>query len=206
MPTSEVLTTFCLTSLVLLIVPGPSVVYAVTRTVEHGRAAGMWSVLGLESGLLIHVLAAAGGIAAVVASSAGAMTVLRVGGAAFLIGLGARQLLRRPAPESAGTARAGQTRVRMFTDGLVVDVLNPKTCLFFVAFLPQFVDPARGSVGTQTLVLGACVVVLALACDTGYALAAGSVSARLRSAAAHNRVTTVGGWVYVGLGTAALIA
>lgn len=227
MPTAEALVALCMTALVLLAAPGPSVVYAVTRTVEHGRAAGLWSVLGLETGLLIHVVAAACGIAALVASSEAATTALRFGGGAFLIALGARQLLIRPARDplppagdespdrvGAGASRGltilappvSWSRARMFADGLVIDVLNPKTCLFFVAFLPRFIDPARGSVGIQTLVLGACVVVLALACDTGYTVVAGGIADRLRSPDVQNRVTIVAGWVYVGLGATALVA
>lgn len=217
MPTSEVLVAFFLTALVLLLVPGPSVVYSVTRTIEHGRAAGMWSVLGLETGLLIHVLAAACGIAALVAASEAATSVLRLAGAVFLIGLGTLELVRwrprRPGPESVAehagaTAAAPVTwsRARMFSDGLLVDLLNPKNCIFFVAFLPQFIDPTREDAGTQTLVLGGLLVALAVVCDGSYALAASRAARRLRSSHTRERARVVAAWVYIGLGGLALAA
>lgn len=211
MPTLEMFAAFCLAALVLLAVPGPSVVYAVARTVEQGRAAGLWSVLGLESGLALHVVAATAGVAALVASSDLALTALRLAGGAFLLYLGARQLLLlRHRSSQHPPARAGvvgaRSPSRLFRDGLVIDLLNPKTCLFFLAFLPQFVDPARGPVAAQTLLLGSCVVVLALACDGAYTMLAGGLAARLRSAGAQHRMSGLTGAVYLALGAVALLS
>lgn len=206
MPSTSTLLVFMLATLALLVVPGPSVVYVVTRTVQHGRAAGLLSMLGLETGALMHVGAAAIGLTALVASSELAFTTVRYAGAAYLVTLGIRQLTRRAesAPHSGPNA-AG--RGRLFRDGVMVDLLNPKTGLFFIAFLPQFVDPSTGSVSVQIVVLGICFVVLAAICDTTYALAAHVLSRRIQeSRKAQRRVDRTAAGIYVGLGGLAAFA
>lgn len=209
MPSPAVLSTFLVATVLVMAVPGPSVVYAVTRTVEHGRAAGLWSVLGLETGLLLHVLLAAAGISALIASSGTALTTLRVGGACFLAYLGVRSWRRRrpraqEAVEAPPPAPGSASRLRLFRDGVLIDLLNPKTCLFFLSFLPQFVERGRGPVGLQVLVLGAVVVALALVCDTAYTLVAGRLSRRLRTPRAQGRLSGASGVVYLGLAGLAL--
>jgi threonine/homoserine/homoserine lactone efflux protein len=181
-PSLTTLLLFAAATLGLLAVPGPSVLYVVARTVEQGRTAGLVSVLGLEAGALIHVCAAAAGLSAVVASSPAAFTALRYGGAAYLLWLGVRALrgindsrvAERPARVSHG---------QLFRDGALVDVLNPKTSLFLLAFLPGFVHDGHGPVALQVTVLGLVFVALAALTDGAYALAAARMSrdARRRS-------------------------
>ena len=206
MPSTSTLLVFALTTLAVLVVPGPSVVYVVTRTVQLGRPAGLLSMLGLETGALIHVVAAAAGLTALVASSEVAFNAVRYAGAAYLITLGVRQLAKRPALVTTGTAPA-VPRGRLFRDGVMVDLLNPKTGLFFIAFLPQFVDTSAGRVSVQVAVLGLCFVVLAALCDSAYALAADLLSRRLQASRRTNRVIDrASAGVYMGLGGLAAIA
>lgn len=154
MPTLTTLLIFAAATLALLVVPGPSVVYVVARSLEHGRTAGLMSVLGLETGALIHVAAAAAGLTALVSSSPWAFTVLRYVGAAYLISMGLRQFRQRHGEVVEGGTGTSVSNLRLFRDGVLVDVLNPKTGLFFLAFLPQFVDPSRGAASAQIVVLG----------------------------------------------------
>src|SRR5690242_2030640 len=154
MPSPTALLLFAAASIALLVVPGPSVLYIVTRSVSQGRRAGLISVLGVHVGSVVHVSAAALGLSALLASSATAFAAVKYLGAAYLCWLGVRKLRRRgagPVEETPAVPRA-----RLFTQGVVVNVLNPKTAIFFLAFLPQFVDPRRGPVAVQIVVLGAC--------------------------------------------------
>src|ERR1051325_12063513 len=138
---------------VLLVIPGPAVTYVVSRSIGHGRAAGLVSVLGIVTGTLCHVVAAALGISALLASSAVAFQFVKYLGAAYLICLGIKTLRRRD--EQLVEADTSETKlIRLYAQGLLVNVLNPKTALFFLAFLPQFVDPSRGHVTLQILQLG----------------------------------------------------
>ena len=178
MPSLNTLALFAVSTLGLLAIPGPSVLYVVARTVEHGRTAGLVSVLGLEAGALIHVGAAAAGLSALVASSPAAFAVLRYGGAAYLLWLGARTLRRAGAAAPASWAPV--SHVRLFRDGVMVDLLNPKTALFFVAFLPGFVDDGHGSVALQVVALGLVFVALAALTDGAYAVATARMSRRVR--------------------------
>jgi threonine/homoserine/homoserine lactone efflux protein len=174
-PSLTTLLLFAAPTLLLLAVPGPSVLYVVARTVEQGRTAGLVSVLGLEGGALVHVAAAAAGLSALVASSPAALTALRYAGAAYLIWLGLRAL-RRGRDEAAADRPGRASYARLFRDGVLVDVLNPKTSLFFLAFLPGFVDAGHGSVALQVAVLGLVFVALAALTDGAYALVAARVS------------------------------
>jgi threonine/homoserine/homoserine lactone efflux protein len=178
MPSLPALALFAAATFALLAVPGPSVLYVVARTVEQGRTAGLISVLGLETGALLHVAAAAAGLSAIVASSPAAFAVLRYGGAAYLLWLGVRTLRRNPA--AAAAAPAPTSRRRLFGDGVMVDLLNPKTALFFLAFLPGFVHEGGGPVALQVAVLGLVFVALAALTDGAYALATARVSRRVR--------------------------
>lgn len=161
---------FLLVTLAVLVVPGPSVVFVVTSTLRQGRTAGLVAVAGLETGLMVHVIAASLGVSALVASSPATLSVLKVGGAACLVVLGLTHLRdARMAPHAAVPTQP-RGRAGIFRAGVLMDLLNPKTVLFFVALFPQFVDPDRGSVRVQALALGGIVVVLATLCDSGYAV------------------------------------
>jgi threonine/homoserine/homoserine lactone efflux protein len=181
------LTTFglcALASLALLVIPGPAVLFIVTRTVEHGRRVGLASVVGVHLGTLVHVAAAALGLSALLVSSATAFSVVKYAGAAYLLCLGLHRLLSRPdhaAAEPPVDPLAGTHSVRTaLAQGAVVNVLNPKVALFFLAFLPPFVDPRRGPVATQVIVLGLTYLLLGICSDGAYALAAAAVAGRLR--------------------------
>jgi threonine/homoserine/homoserine lactone efflux protein len=197
MPDLPTLGLFLAATAALLLVPGPSVLFIVARTLEHGRRGGLVSMLGVETGALLHVLAATAGLSAVVATSPNTLLAIKLAGAAYLLYMGVRAL-RRPAELtlSNGPAR------HLFRQGLVVDALNPKTAMFFLAFLPQFIDPSAGSIAAQTLVLGLCFVGLATLSDGGYALLAGAVAERVRrSPRTRGRLSRVSGAAYLGLGT-----
>lgn len=191
---------FIAAALVLLLTPGPAVLYVVARSVSQGRRAGLVSVLGLSTGALVHVLAATVGLTAILVASAAAFSIVKLLGAGYLIYLGVRTLLSRSAG-SNNVAPATRSMTRLFADGVVVNVLNPKIAVFFLAFLPQFADPARGGVPQQILFLGILYVVLALITDGAYALLAGRFGRSLgRSVAAGRLMRYSSGLVYIGLG------
>jgi threonine/homoserine/homoserine lactone efflux protein len=202
MPQAETLLVFALATLALLVIPGPSVIFVVARTLEHGRAAGLVSVLGIETGALLHVAAAAAGLSALLASSPQACALLRFAGGSYLLWLAARAL--RSPPPSTAAAPAGATKGRLFVQGVLVDALNLKTAMFFIAFLPAFVEPGRGPVATQTAVLGLCFVALALVSDGAYAVASARLGRRLRDGAVGElRLRRFSAVVYVALGALA---
>ena len=146
---------FAVAALALLLIPGPAVLYVVTRSIHQGRRAGLVSVLGIHLGTLVHVTAATAGLSALILSSATAFTAVKLAGAVYLIGLGLWTLVSRKA--DAEVAFGGdRTLRRTFTQGVIVNVLNPKTALFFLAFLPQFVDQNRGHATLQIAFLGWC--------------------------------------------------
>lgn len=197
---------FILAGLVLLLTPGPAVMYIIARSLDQGRRAGLVSVLSIEAGNFVHVLAATLGLSAILLSSAAAFTVVKYLGAAYLIYLGVRRLLTR---EQAGPAAGVEQRSyrRIFSQGVIVAILNPKTALFFFAFLPQFVDPAAGSAAGQLLVLGSILVLMAVVTDSLYALTAGTVGRYLRHAPGFLKAERyVVGATYVGLGVTAALA
>ena len=206
MPHGSSLTLFLVSTLVLLVIPGPEVFYISARSISQGRRAGVVSVLGIQTGTLVHVLAAAFGLSAILVSSALAFEVVRYLGAAYLVFLGVRRLRSRdekPAPEDV----APEPLSKVFRDGVVVNVLNPKTALFFFAFLPQFVDPSRGSTVGQLLLLGLVFTAMAVCTDGAYALAASQLGRRLRGSALYRRrERLVSGTAYIGLGFAAALA
>jgi len=207
MPQPNQLQLFVLASLALLVVPGPAVLYIVARSMHQGRAAGIASVAGVQVGAFVHIVAAAFGLSALLLSSAIAYNAVRYLGAAYLLYLGLRQVFSREPAQPADSALAPEPLWRVFTQGVIVNVLNPKTALFFFAFLPQFVDPARGSVAMQMLFFGALFIGLAMLSDGAYAALAGSLGNWLR----HSRRFWKGqrlfaGAVYVGLGLAAALS
>ena len=205
MPSASTLAVFALASFLLIVVPGPAVLYVVTRSIAQGRRAGLVSMLGVEAGGLVHVTAAAIGLSAIIASSATAFTVVKLAGAAYLISIGVRRLVARGEALPAATV-AGRSAKRLFAQGVVVNVLNPKTAVFFLAFLPQFVDPARGTVTLQFLVLGLTFVAVAMISDGAYALAAGTAGDWLRGSERVRRwLGRFSGAVFVGLGVTAAL-
>jgi threonine/homoserine/homoserine lactone efflux protein len=191
---------FMAASLALAVVPGPAVLYIVAQSVDQGRFAGLVSAFGIGVGGLVHVVAATIGLSSLLASSATAFTVVKYAGAAYLVVLGVRRLLTR---EQVGEEilRPSRGRRRIFVDGVVVNVLNPKTALFFLAFLPQFVDPGQGTATLQILALGLIFVAIALCSDSLWALAAGTLGGWLRRSRWYLGVKRwVTGTVFVGLG------
>jgi len=171
---------FLVAAFVILVTPGPAVLYIIARSVDQGRLAGIVSTLGVGVGTLFHVAAAALGLSALLASSAMAFGVLKYLGAAYLIYLGIRKLMERD-PDATRRARLPESLGRIFWQGVVVNVLNPKTALFFLAFLPQFVDIDRGLAAVQMLVLGLIFVAMGILSDGVWALFAGSAGSWLKS-------------------------
>jgi threonine/homoserine/homoserine lactone efflux protein len=202
MPDGSTLLLFAAASLALLAVPGPAVIYVVTRSLDQGRTAGLVSVLGVETGTFAYALAAAAGLTGLIAASETGFTVVRYAGAAYLVYLGVRKLLEgEEAPGSLSSARS-----RLFLRGVLVQLLNPKIAIFFLAFLPQFVDSSRGPIAVQILVLGTIFTLLAVLSDSAYVLLAGAVGGWLRtSRRSRSRLAKLSGGIYIGLGiTAAL--
>src|SRR5882672_2049067 len=159
------LSVYVTAALALLLTPGPAVLYIVTRSIDQGRKAGLVSVLGIELANLCHVIAASLGLSAILLSSALAFNVVKYAGAAYLVYLGIRKLTGRDtAPDSVAVERKSLRRI--FSQGIVVNLLNPKTALFFFAFLPQFVDSSRGSVALQILLLGLIFVTMGTVTDS----------------------------------------
>jgi threonine/homoserine/homoserine lactone efflux protein len=201
-PDSGTVWVFCLTALALLVIPGPAVLYVVVQGAEQGRRTGLASVAGIHLGTLVHVAAATVGLSALIVASAVAFSAVKYAGALYLVYVGVRKLLGRDEP----SLEPGRRRVsyrRAFVRGAVVNVLNPKTALFFLALLPQFIDPDRGGVWSQALVLGLLFVALGLVTDSGYALAAGTVGGALR----RRRAMRYGsGAIFIGLGAVAAVA
>jgi len=194
------LTFFLGATLALLLVPGPAVLYITARSANQGRLAGLVSVLAIETANFLQAVAATLGLSAILLSSALAFDVVKYLGAAYLIYLGIRKLLVREAESEHGEIQQ-ESFARIYWQGFAINLLNPKTALFFFAFLPQFVDPAKGNVTGQTLLLGALFVGMAIITDSLYALVASSLAGKLRG----NRNFQKGqryfaGLVYVGLG------
>jgi threonine/homoserine/homoserine lactone efflux protein len=197
---------FVIASLALLVTPGPAVLYIIARSVQQGRAAGIVSVLGIHFGTSVHVAAAALGLSALLMSSALAFAVVKYLGAGYLIWLGVRTLMAKES-EADSPAPLRAPAARVFRDGFVVNLLNPKTALFFLAFLPQFVDPALGGLHWQILGLGAIFMVLGILSDGAYALAAGGLANYLRGNRRFQRFQRrFAGTAFIGLGLTAALA
>lgn len=222
MPSPSVLALYAAAAVAVLLIPGPAVLYIVSQSVRQGRRAGIASVLGIHAGTLVQVaFAVLGGSYLLVASSL-TFSVVKYLGAAYLVYLGVRKLLGRdeqivvgtedPAAPGASRAPAAapasrRTAARLFYQGMLVNVLNPKLALFFFAFLPQFVDRSRGAVPAQVATFGIVFVLLGLCTDGTYALVAGSIGPWLRG---HARVLRgeryVVGATFIGLGVAAALS
>ena len=191
-------------ALALLLIPGPAVLYLVGRSIEYGRTAGFISILGIHAATLVHVGAAALGLSALLASSALAFALVTYAGAAYLIWLGVMKVLGPTGPAAAAVPGTPQGHADLFREGFVVNLLNPKTALFFLAFLPQFVDPGSGQPAAQFVVLGVIYTLLGLATDGAYAMAAGVAGTWLKRSRSYLSFERhVSGGLLIGLGLSA---
>jgi threonine/homoserine/homoserine lactone efflux protein len=205
-PEPKTIAAFAAAAYVFAVLPGPAVIYVVTRSIDHGRLGGVISVLGIATGNLVHVVAATLGLSALLMSSALAFTAVKYAGAGYLIYLGIRALLDREGEVQEGGTRLVRSASRLYGQGALVATLNPKTALFFLAFLPQFIDPSKGPVPAQVGFLGVLLVVITALSDSCYALVSGTAGNLLR---ANGRVLrrrrVFGGGIYIGLGVTAAL-
>ena len=177
MPSIESLLAFGIASLALLVIPGPAVLYIINRSVADGRNVALSAVAGLEIGNFMHVIAATVGLSAVIATSAAAFSAVKWIGAGYLIYIGIRTLATKP--QAVNQLNDPMSRRRAFTQGIVVNTFNPKVALFFLSFLPQFIDANRGSAALQSLVLGSTFVVLGCISDSLFAILASALRGTL---------------------------
>jgi threonine/homoserine/homoserine lactone efflux protein len=194
--------TFVLIAVVLILVPGPSVLFVVTRSLTLGRRAGLATVAGNAAGVYVQVIAVAFGVGALVQESIAVFTIIKLVGAAYLVYLGVQTVRHRRSLAAAVYAPVKPKILRrILGDAFLVGVLNPKVIVFFMAILPQFVDRAAGSVSLQLLALGAVFCVIALLCDSVWALLAGAARAwLLPSPRRLKAIGATGGLVMTGLG------
>jgi len=207
MPSLSTYAIFIVTCLALLAIPGPAVLYVVSRSIDQGRRAGFASVCGIATGTVVHVALATIGLSSLILASRVAFDAVRYVGAAYLVYLGVRRLLSRKL--DAGLEERPQRTTRdLYTQGLVVNLLNPKTIVFIFAFIPQFVDLGAGHVSLQIMLLGLTFAGLGFLSDSLYAFVAGTVADRLRGTPLIARVERwFGGTLLIGLGiTSALVA
>lgn len=203
MPSLSTYAVFLATAMALLVIPGPAVLYVVTRSIEMGRSGGIASVAGITTGTFVHVGLATAGLSSLILASKAAFDGVKYIGAAYLIFLGARRLLTK-AEDRVAEEGPPRTRRRAYTQGIVVNLTNPKTIVFIFAFIPQFVDPNARHVWLQVLVLGASFACLGFLSDSAYALTAGAVADRLRGSRKIARFERwFGGSILIGLGIAA---
>ncbi|MEM9003321.1 MAG: LysE family translocator [Cyanobacteria bacterium P01_F01_bin.86] len=208
MPDVATLGVFLTAAFILSITPGPGILYTLARTLHGGKAAGMASVMGLFIGGLFHVIAAAVGVSSLLMTSAIAFTVVKYAGAAYLIYLGLRTLLGKDAaPHSTVNALTPRRHINVFSQGVLTEVLNPKTALFFLAFIPQFIHVANGNIFTQFLVLGLLTALLNLAIDLTVVTFAGPLGQRLRTSYRFRQGQRLAsGFTLIGLGTYVAVA
>jgi threonine/homoserine/homoserine lactone efflux protein len=207
LPPANDLLLFSTAALILLVIPGPSVLYVVARSLDQGRRAGLASTSGISTGTLAHVVAATLGLSALLLSSATAYSLVKYAGAAYLFYLGIKKFRERPNIDSEEKHVQALPLRRVFVQGVVVEALNPKTALFFFAFLPQFVNPARGQVSLQFLTLGMLFTLLGFTSDSLWALTAGSAAGWLRRNQGFSRNQRyISGTVYLGLGMATAVS
>lgn len=201
MPSPTTLAAFAGASLLLILFPGPAMLFLVARGAAGGRRAGVMSALGVESATATFVLATALGLTAVLATSALALSVVRYVGAAYLVWLGIAVLRTRGATTTvdAPVITARPSDWTSWRQGYLVGIANPKVALFFLAFFPQFLDPGRGSMTGQILVLGAVFVAIGLIFDASYGALAGTISARMALRAQRRGTTSRKGKVAIGL-------
>jgi len=194
--------TFAVASVALLLIPGPAVIYVLNRSVSDGREVGLAAVAGLELGNFMHVVAATAGLSAVLATSATAFNTVKWLGAGYLVFVGLRTLMVRPKVIAGDTSSVSLRR--SFGQGVVVNTLNPKVALFFLSYLPQFIDPDKGAASSQALVLGTVFVLIGCVTDGMYALTASALRGVLLTGRTLPIVQRwVAGSVFVALGVMA---
>jgi threonine/homoserine/homoserine lactone efflux protein len=199
------LSLFVSVATILVFMPGPNTLYIIARSIQEGRLAGFVSSLGVQVGTMVHIVAASLGLSALLVSSAVAFNVVKYAGATYLIFLGIKTLLTKERIQPAKVRKAALGRV--FYQGIVVNLLNPKTALFFFAFLPQFIDVARGAVVLQVVLLGSILIFLGTMSDSIYALASGSIGNWLRGNLKFLHAQRYfAGSVYIGLGAATALS
>jgi threonine/homoserine/homoserine lactone efflux protein len=204
-PDPSTLIPFVIASAILVLIPGPAVLYIVSTGIGRGRRMALASMLGIETGALFHVAAAAVGLSAVVASSAVAYSVIKYAGAAYLIYLGIKTLRKHDDSNLLRIPGATSTR-GAFKRGVIVNILNPKLAIFFLAFLPQFVVPVRGSVATQLVFLGLLFIAVAVVIDSVYAMTSGMIGSLLNRNERFAMVQKkVAGVTYLALGASAAV-
>lgn len=199
---------FAVAAYALIVIPGPSVLFAVGRSLSLGRRSGLVTVLGNTAGSVVPLVLTTAGLGAVLAASTWALTVVKLVGAAYLIYLGAQAIRNRKSLVTAlDTAAPAVGSQRVFRQGFVVGMTNPKTALFFAAVLPQFADPAVGSVPLQMAVFGAIFVLIALVSDSVWAVLASTARNWFaRSPKRLEAVGATGGWMIVGLGAGVAVS
>jgi len=203
MPPWSTISLFIVAASILVVIPGPNTFYIITRSLHQGLAAGVVSSLGILVGTVFHISAAAFGLSALLLSSALAFTLVKYAGAAYLVYLGLRTLLSKEKAATEMDSGPEKNLTGTFYQGVLVNVLNPKTALFFVAFLPQFLDVHGGSIAAQIFILGGILILLGISSDMTYALLAGKIGNRLRKSFRFARAQRyLAGMVYVGLGAA----
>lgn len=199
MPTLHSLTLFLVAGLALNITPGPDMLYVAARGASEGRPAGIVSALGIGAGTLVHIALVAAGLAAVLTAVPVAYLAIRLGGAAYLIYLGIRALLAKQVASAGSPGPASLSAI--FRQGMVTNVLNPKVALFFLAFLPQFVDPSRGNAALQVVALGLLFNTTGTLVNLAVAVASSRAADRLRTPRRGSVVLQrVTGGVFVALG------
>lgn len=190
---------FAIASLALLVIPGPAVLYVINRSIADGRSTALAAVAGLEIGNFMHVIAATVGLSAVIAASATAFSVVKWIGAGYLIYIGIRTLSQKPV--SFSQEQKSLSRRKSFSQGIIVNTFNPKVALFFLSFLPQFIDEKSGSAALQSLILGSMFVAIGLCTDGLYALVASALrSTLLRGKSLPFVQRYVAGSVFIALG------
>jgi threonine/homoserine/homoserine lactone efflux protein len=201
-PSTAHFAAFALLSFVIIVIPGPNVLFVVSRSLQLGRAAGVATAVGGQVGVYAQVAAVAFGIGALVERSVTVFTVIKLAGAAYLIYLGVQAVRhRRSLADALGSTLATKTRLRILRDGFLVGVTNPKAIVFFAAVLPQFVDRAAGHVALQMLVLGAVFIAIAVVSDGTWALVAGTARAWLgRNPRRLELIGGAGGLAMIGIG------
>ena len=177
MPAFDSIVAFAVASLALLVIPGPAVLYVINRSISDGRSIALAGVAGLELGNFVHVIAATIGLSALIAASATAFGIVKWIGAGYLIFIGIRTITRKPA--SFSQEQKSLTRRKSFTQGIIVNTFNPKVALFFLSFLPQFIDEKSGSAALQSLILGSLFVAIGLCTDGMYAFLASALRTTL---------------------------
>lgn len=207
LPSAMTLALFTGATLALFVMPGPATMYLIARAIGQGRTAGLVSAISLATGDVVHVVAATVGLSALLMASAEAFTAVKWAGAAYLVWIGIRTWRAGDGSGGRATVAVGQSVAQVFREGFLVEVLNPKTALFFLAFVPQFVDPTLGAVWVQFLALGITFVALSVAFCALLVTVAASARTLFEGTPRSRRTARMAtGGVFVGLGVVSALA